>query len=136
MSRRGLCFIGGFVVSIRHKYISTLGLVVASFALLYWRVIGKLVHDWATDDNYSHGFLIVPLAGYLIWERREKLEMLTPRPTRWGLAIVCGSVVVLLAGLIEAGLDGTRDLVELQLLPVGAFGVKQRPAMEIAEIHI
>jgi hypothetical protein len=38
------------------------GALLASFAILYRHVIAKLVHDWATADNYSHGFLIVPLA--------------------------------------------------------------------------
>ena len=42
-----------------------IALLVSSFALLYVHVVVKLVHDWATDDNASHGFLIVPLAAYL-----------------------------------------------------------------------
>ena len=50
--------------------IACTAIVVASFALLYREVIVKLVHDWATDDNYSHGFLIVPLSLFLAWERR------------------------------------------------------------------
>ena len=43
-----------------------------SAAFLYRRVVVKLVHDWATDGNYSHGFLIVPISLYLAWERREQ----------------------------------------------------------------
>jgi exosortase len=91
-----------------HKSVAAIGLLVASFALLYWRVIVNLIDDWATDDNYSHGFLIVPLAAYLIWERRDRLRQLTLRPTWWGLAIVCGSVAVLLAGLLGAELFLSR----------------------------
>jgi len=91
-----------------HKSVAAIGLLVASFALLYWRVIVNLIHDWATDDNYSHGFLIVPLAAYLIWERRDRLRQLTLRPTWWGFAIVCGSVAVLLAGLLGAELFLSR----------------------------
>jgi exosortase len=43
------------------------GLVVLllAFGLLYDDVIVKLVSDWYNDDNYSHGFLIVPVAAYL-----------------------------------------------------------------------
>ena len=47
--------------------------LAASFALLYRQVIVKLVSDWANDDNYSHGFLIVPVALYFAWERRARL---------------------------------------------------------------
>src|SRR5690349_19659211 len=34
----------------------------ASFAFLFRHVAVELVHDWATDGNFSHGFLIVPVA--------------------------------------------------------------------------
>jgi exosortase len=85
-----------------------LGIVVftllVSFGLLYRNVIAKLVHDWGVDENYSHGFLIIPLAAYLAWERRGLLAPLTVRPSGWGLAIVAGSIAVLLAGLLGAEL--------------------------------
>jgi exosortase len=82
--------------------------IVACFALLYRGVIVKLVSDWATDDNYSHGFLIVPIALYLAWERRHKLRALPLNPQPIGLAIVVVSVAVLAAGAIGAELFLTR----------------------------
>jgi exosortase len=75
-----------------------IALFVSSFALLYRHVVVKLVHDWATDDNASHGFLIVPLAAYLAWERRAQLTGVEPSPSPIGLVIVLGSVAVLAAG--------------------------------------
>ena len=82
--------------------------VVACFALLYRGVITKLVNDWATDDNYSHGFLIIPIALYLAWERREKVRRLPLAPQPLGLLIVLASVAVLAAGTIGAELFLTR----------------------------
>jgi exosortase len=81
---------------------------MGSFLLLYWSMIAKLVYDWANDDNYSHGFLIVPLAAYLVWERRQRLKALSPRPSALGLLVVAGSVLVLLAGVLGAELFLTR----------------------------
>jgi hypothetical protein len=52
------------------------------FAWLYAHVLAKLVHDWATDDNYSHGFLIVPIALYFAWERRQAVHD-TPASPSW-----------------------------------------------------
>src|ERR671924_2431715 len=46
-----------------------LGLLVA----LYWTVIGNLVRQWWTDDNYSHGFLVPLFSAYLICQRRTSL---------------------------------------------------------------
>jgi exosortase A len=84
------------------------GLAVLAFALLYRHVFVKLVHDWWNDDNYSHGFLIIPIAAYLIWERRRSLTVSTMRPSVTGVVVVLGSLLVLLAGIFGAELFLTR----------------------------
>src|SRR4026207_1871022 len=83
-------------------------LLVGSFALLYWRVIARLAHDWVADGNYSHGFLIIPLSLYFAWERRARLRTVPRHPSAFGLVVVIGSVAVLLAGLMGAELFLTR----------------------------
>jgi exosortase D (VPLPA-CTERM-specific) len=90
------------------KHLIALALVAAGFAVLYRDVVVKLVHDWGTDDNYSHGFLIVPIALYLMWERRGRLAEAVPRPSNLGLVVVLGSVAVLGAGILGAELFLTR----------------------------
>ena len=96
-------------MSQKHKLMGAVMVLAASFGLLYWRVGAKLIHDWATDENYSHGFLIVPLAGYLAWERRDQLRRIPLAPCSWwGLLIVGGSLAVLIAGLLGAELFLTR----------------------------
>lgn len=82
--------------------------IAASFVVLYWSVLVKLVHDWATDDNYSHGFVVVPLAAYFVWERRQRLAALQPQPHWAGLVIIIGSLMVLLAGILGAELFLSR----------------------------
>lgn len=89
-------------------------LLIASFAVLYRNVVPSMVHDWATDDNYSHGFLIVPLALYLAWERRDRLAGQTPRPTLLGLVLIAASLVVLAAGTLGA----ERFLARISMLGV------------------
>jgi hypothetical protein len=51
------------------------------FVILYYQVIVKLVSDWWNDDNYSHGFLIVPVALYFAWERRASLKEAAGNPS-------------------------------------------------------
>ena len=82
--------------------------VLLSFLALYGPVMTRLASDWAHDDNYSHGFLILPLAAYFAWERRRKLAALDVRPTAVGLAMVLGGLAVLVAGLLGAELFLTR----------------------------
>ena len=87
---------------------AVLALLAVSFAILYWQVVAGLVYDWAHDDNYSHGFLIVPLALYLCWERRAKLAALPVRPSLFGPVVIAGSIFVLVAGVLGAELFLTR----------------------------
>lgn len=82
--------------------------IAACFAFVYIDVITKLVRDWSTDDNYSHGFLIVPIALYLAWERRATLMRLPLAPSLSGLLIVLASLAVLAAGTLGVELFLTR----------------------------
>ncbi len=83
-------------------------MLAGCFAYLYHPVIAKLVHDWYTDDNYSHGFLIIPIALYFVWERRARLKEAARKPSSLGLAVVLGSLAVLLAGILGSELFLTR----------------------------
>jgi len=83
-------------------------LMAACFGYLYHHVIARLVHDWIIDDNYSHGFLIVPIALYFVWERRQKLKEAGRGSSYWGFAVVLGSMAVLLAGMLGSELFLTR----------------------------
>jgi exosortase len=83
-------------------------LLAGCFVLLYHNILVKLIHDWYTDDNYSHGFLIAPIALYFVWERRAKLKDADPKPSSWGLAVVLGSMATLIAGILGSELFLTR----------------------------
>jgi exosortase len=74
------------------------------FVILYYQVIAKLVSDWWNDDNYSHGFLIVPVAIYFAWERRTLLSEAAENPSYWGITVVIGSLAMLFAGILGSEL--------------------------------
>lgn len=85
-----------------------------SFLLFYREILTKLVRDWGASDNYSHGFLIVPLALYFVWERRTLLSVLEPRPSLVGVVVVIGSLAVCTVGTLGA---------ELFLMRISIVGV-------------
>lgn len=88
--------------------------ILAGLALVFWQVFARLVDAWFVDGNYSHGFLIVPLALYFVWERRQKLAE-TPVKSSWlGLVVLAVGVAILLAGLWGSELFLSR----IALLPV------------------
>ena len=78
------------------------------FITLYYQVIAKLMNDWSVDENYSHGFLIVPIALYFIWERKSALKEASRNASIWGLVLVACSLAMLLAGILGSELFLTR----------------------------
>jgi exosortase len=90
------------------EHVAAFGLVLAAVSLTYWNVLVELVRAWSTDDNYSHGFFIVPLALYFAWERRRALAAAPIKPAWTGLLVVAGSLVLLVGGLLGAELFLSR----------------------------
>jgi exosortase len=90
------------------QQLAAVALVLGALLVVYWPVITGLVRDWSTDDNYSHGFFIVPLALYFAWERRAVLAAAPVRPSVLGLVVVAASLLLLVAGLLGAELFLSR----------------------------
>jgi exosortase len=82
--------------------------LVAAGGVLYGPILLKLARDWSTDPNYSHGFLVLPIAAFLAWERRDRLRIAPSRPSPAGLALVVCSLALLVAGSLGAELFTTR----------------------------
>lgn len=80
----------------------SIGLVAVGFVVAYGRPLARLVRYWAADESYSHAFLIVPVAAYLLWQRRRVLAATGRRPAVAGLFLLVASVGVLVAGVLGA----------------------------------
>ena len=79
------------------------GLVFAvSVMMLYAPVIAKLLSDWWEDPDYSHAFLVAPLAAFLVWQRRAELIHAERSGSTIGLAVACGALLLLIAGTLGA----------------------------------
>ncbi|NUR52833.1 MAG: exosortase [Acidobacteria bacterium] len=83
---------------------AALGLVASVALIVYWPVISSLARQWASDENYSHGFLIAPFALYFGWRQRARLAAAVPQPSVVGLGVVALSLMVFLAGQLGAEL--------------------------------
>jgi len=77
-------------------------------ALLYAAVLVKLVRQWAADETYSHGFLIAPIALFLLWQQRDRLKQTPIRPSNLGLVVIGVSLALYALGSLGAELFLTR----------------------------
>jgi exosortase len=78
--------------------------VAVPFGLLYLHAGQTLVSDWSSDPNFSHGFLIPPIALYMAWMNRDRLAALRPAPSNWGLAAIGAGMLMHLVGHVGAEL--------------------------------
>jgi exosortase len=81
---------------------------VLALAAVYGGLLIELAKDWIRDDNYSHGFLVLPAAAYMTWQRRAVLRDLPVAPSLSGIAVVGGGLVLLLIGTAGIELFLTR----------------------------
>ncbi len=62
-------------------------LLVSTFILAYFPVWKRLVMAWSGSDEYSHGFLIIPICIYILWRKKDVLAKIPASPSPWGLAV-------------------------------------------------
>src|SRR5262245_13403687 len=88
--------------------------IAASLVILFIgfsKAIFELVRRWSVEEEYSHGFLIPPIAAWLLWSRRDAIVGSMGRPS-W-----IGPVLILLA----LAMHGVGELSALYILSQGAF---------------
>jgi exosortase len=76
-------------------------LLALTFLWTYWPTIVELVRTWNRDPDYSHGFLVVPIALYILWARRGSFPGVANHLAWAGLLLIAlGGVVHYGAGLL------------------------------------
>ena len=68
--------------------LAALSVMVLALVGLYFETAHSMYDQWATNDTYAHGFLIVPISLWLVWEKRAFLADATPRPVLLPLALM------------------------------------------------
>lgn len=90
------------------KVLIQIGIITICMALLYARVIEKLVYDWIHMADFSHGFLIPIISLYFVYERRDRLLTLTPSGRWTGLGLIVFGILLLLLGNLATEFFTTR----------------------------
>jgi exosortase len=71
-------------------------------ALLYVPVIIDTAGTWARNDNYSHGFLVIPCSLFLLWIQRARIKQAQLAPTIWGaVPLVIGLLMQIMGYIVR-----------------------------------
>jgi len=83
--------------------VSAVALIAALAAAVYGRTFVILWGTWLSNPNYSHGYLIPPVAAFLLWLERKQFAESAARGTPWGLFLVAfallGHLISIRAGV-------------------------------------
>jgi exosortase len=74
-------------------------LVLAGFVLLagvwsYWPTLCELVATWEREPDYSHGYLVVPIAILFLWLRRKSFPGMAAAAIPLGLGLLAVSLFI------------------------------------------
>src|SRR4051812_41051237 len=70
-------------------YWLTLGSIALAFAFLwaYWPTLVEMVGQWIHQPDYSHGFLVIPIALFFLWSKRSQMPG-EIYPSIWGVMLL------------------------------------------------
>jgi exosortase len=99
------------------------GLLLLSYA----PVLFQLAMDWYRDEDMGHGFFVPLVAGYIVWQKKERLAEVPLDTNSWGLVILfLGFIQLVVATLgMELFLSRSALLTSLAgaLLFLGGWGL-------------
>ena len=96
----------------------------AGITVLALLVLGWIHHDtalsiariWTNSVTYTHGWLVLPFAGWLIWRRRHAIAALRPH-VWWPALLVVGALELVWIAAAIAGVVGPQQAVLIALIP-------------------
>jgi exosortase D (VPLPA-CTERM-specific) len=84
-----------------HLLLATAAVAVIALVLLFQNTFAYLYGVWHRDE-YSHGFLVPLVSGFLLWQRREQFRQAEFRGSWTGVAIAVLGVAIYFLGTVAS----------------------------------
>ncbi|CAB1276775.1 exosortase A [Candidatus Nitrosacidococcus tergens] len=68
---------------------STVSFILIALLLIYRDTLTSIIAIWLRSETFTHGILIFPISGYMIWTRRKELQQIQPKPQPVAIVLIC-----------------------------------------------
>lgn len=88
----------------------------------YFDTFREIVDTWGRSGTFTHGYLIVPIVVWLIWEKRFELALLRPVSNYWAVPVLFLLGLMWLLGYY-AGIWVIQQFAVVGMIPVIVLGL-------------
>ena len=106
------------VASARRRAYVSAACLAAALVAVFGPILYYMVIHWQVVPDYSHGFLVAPLALYFAWERRARLQRTPVEPSWWGCVPLALGSLALATGRLGVELMAMRTAFVLSLIGI------------------
>lgn len=94
----------------------TIGWVSLLLAIAYGQLLYWLAATWYNDADMGHGFFVPVIAGYIAWQKRDRIAGLVAKPNWFGLVVMIWAAIQLYLGTLGAELFTARTSLVFSII--------------------
>src|SRR5580658_5606411 len=95
---------------------TTIGWVSILLAVCYAPILAALVRQWNGDPDMGHGFFVPVIAGFIAWQKRDRIADMRAVPNWWGLVIMAWAGFQLYIATLGAELFLARTSLVISII--------------------
>jgi exosortase len=104
--------------------------------LLFGPTLWNLMGTWNTDQDYSHGFFVIPIALFMVWHKRDRIAAVTVHPSWTGLPLFLAGAFLYVIAFVSRFHTLTHVSMILMLLGLilflGGYGLTRQLILPVA----
>lgn len=89
---------------------------------LFWNTFYGMVSIWARSETFTHGFLVLPIVVWLIWQKRETLISKLPKANLWLIFPIIATCILWLLGDLVS-INSVTQLAAIALVVLLVFAI-------------
>jgi len=103
-------------------HLGALSVLLVSISIVYFDAFKSMVGLWISSDTFLHGFIILPLSIYLVWQKWPQLRSISPQSFIPGIfAFLALSAAWIIADLL--GIQVAKQFVAIAAIPAACLTV-------------